>query len=567
MAYFRLLFKIMKHANSISKKITEDQSFPAAQAMLYASGLKEDDFHKAQVGIVNNWYEGNPCNMHLRALGNRIKISVKKQDFVAFQFSTIGVSDGITMGTSGMRYSLPSRELIADSIESVVNAQHYDGVIAIPGCDKNMPGVLMALLRINRPSIIVYGGSIATGSFLGKKLNIVSAFEALGKRNIKNISNNEYKEIIQRSCPVPGACAGLYTANTMACALEAMGMTLPYSSSSLAIGYDKERECDKVGPAIENLLAKNITTKQIVTKLSLINAITLAIALGGSTNLILHLLAIAQTAFIEFNLEEIQDLNNKIPYIGDLKPSGNFFMEDVHVIGGIPSIMKYLLNEGLLHGACMSVTGNTISKNLENVEPISFDQKIIYPLHNPIKNNGNFLILNGNISQKGAVAKITGKEGLSFSGMANVFDSEEEFNIAILSNNIITGSVIVIRYVGPKGGPGMPEMLKPTAYIIGANLKVALITDGRFSGGTHGFVVGHIAPEAQEGGEIALVINRDIITIDTKRNSITLEVEDQELYDRKKKWKAPNLKVSSGYLYKYAKTVSSASYGCITDKL
>lgn len=557
----------MKHANSISKNITEDHSFPAAQAMLYAVGLKEDDFHKAQVGIVSNWYEGNPCNIHLRALSDRIKISVKKQDFVAFQFSTIGVSDGITMGTFGMRYSLPSREIIADSIESVVNAQHYDGIIAIPGCDKNIPGVLMALLRINRPSIIVYGGSIATGSFLGKKLNIVSAFEALGKRNMKKISNNEYKEIIQRSCPVPGACAGLYTANTMACALEAMGMTLPYSSSSLAIGYDKERECDRIGSAIANLFAKQITPKQIVTKLSLINAITLAIALGGSTNLILHLLAIAQTALIELNLEDFKNLNNKIPYIGNLKPSGNFFMEDVHAIGGIPSIMKYLLNEGLLNGACMSVTGNTISKNLEDVEPISFNQKIIYPLYNPIKNNGNFLILIGNISQKGAVAKITGKEGLSFSGMANVFDSEEEFNREILANNILPGSIIVIRYVGPKGGPGMPEMLKPTAYIIGANLKVALITDGRFSGGTHGFVVGHIAPEAQEGGEIALVINGDIITIDTKRNTITLEVEDQELYDRKKKWKAPNLKVSSGYLFKYAKIVSSASYGCITDKL
>lgn len=557
----------MKHANSISKNITEDQSFPAAQAMLYAVGLKEDDFHKAQVGIVSNWYEGNPCNIHLRALSDRIKISVKKQDFVAFQFSTIGVSDGITMGTFGMKYSLPSREIIADSIESVVNAQHYDGIIAIPGCDKNMPGVLMALLRINRPSIIVYGGSIATGSFLGKKLNIVSAFEALGKKNMKKISNPEYKEIIQRSCPVPGACAGMYTANTMACALEAMGMTLPYSSSSLAIGYDKERECDRIGSAIANLFAKQITPKQIVTKLSLINAITLAIALGGSTNLILHLLAIAQTALIELNLEDFQNINNKIPYIGNLKPSGNFFMEDVHAIGGIPSIMKYLLNEGLLNGACMSVTGNTISKNLEDVEPISFNQKIIYPLYNPIKNNGNFLILIGNISQKGAVAKITGKEGLSFSGMANVFDSEEEFNREILANNILPGSIIVIRYVGPKGGPGMPEMLKPTAYIIGANLKVALITDGRFSGGTHGFVVGHIAPEAQEGGEIALVINGDIITIDTKRNTITLEVEDQELYDRKKKWKAPNLKVSSGYLFKYAKIVSSASYGCITDKL
>lgn len=559
----------MKHlnANLFSKKITQDENLPAAQAMLYATGLKENDFHKSQIGIVNNWYEGNPCNMHLRYLGDRIKKSVKKQDFVAFQFSTIGVSDGISMGTNGMRYSLPSRELIADSIESVVNAQHYDAVVAIPGCDKNMPGVLMALLRINRPSIIVYGGSITSGSFLGRKLNIVSAFEALGKRKMKNISKQEYKEIIQRSCSGAGACGGMYTANTMACSLEVMGMTLPYSSSSLAISYDKERECDKIGSSIENILYKNIVPKQIITKASLTNAITLAIALGGSTNFILHILAIAQTAFIDITLENFKTLNNKVPYIGNLKPSGNFLMEDVNAIGGIPSIMKYLLNEGLLNGDCMSVTGNTISKNLENVEPISFDQRIIYPLHHPIKKDGNFLILYGNLATEGSVAKISGKEGLSFSGVASVFNSEEEVNIAILSNSINTGSVIVIRYVGPKGGPGMPEMLKPTAYIIGAGLRVALITDGRFSGGSHGFVVGHITPEAQEGGEIALVENGDIITIDTKRNTITLEVEVQELYDRKKKWKYPNLKVSSGYLYKYAKIVTSASYGCVTDQI
>lgn len=555
----------MIHANRFSKKITQDDSLPAAKAMLYATGLKEDDFHKAQVGIVSNWYEGNPCNMHLRSLGDRIKKSVQKQDFVAFQFSTIGVSDGISMGTLGMKYSLPSRELIADSIESVVNAQHYDAIIAIPGCDKNIPGVLMALLRINRPSIIVYGGSIASGSFLGKKLNIVSAFEALG--NMKNISNQEYKEIIQRSCSGAGACGGLYTANTMACSFEAMGMTLPYSSSSLAISYDKEKECDKVGSAIEKILYKNIVPRQIVTKSSLKNAITLAIALGGSTNLILHLLAIAQTAFIDLTLKDFQTINNNVPYIGNLKPSGNFLMEDVHAIGGIPSIMKYLINEGLLNGDCLSVTGNSIGENLKNVEPIFFDQKVIYPLHHPIKKYGNFLILYGNLASKGAVAKITGKEGLSFSGMARVFDSEEKVSKAILNNNIDAGTVIVIRYVGPKGGPGMPEMLKPTAYIIGAGLKVALITDGRFSGGSHGFVVGHITPEAQEGGEIALIVDGDIITIDTKRNSITLEIEDQELYDRKKKWKYPDLKVSSGYLYKYAKIVTSASYGCVTDKI
>lgn len=554
-------------ANRFSKNITQNDSLPAAKAMLYAIGLKEEDLHKAQVGIVSNWYEGNPCNMHLRTLGDSIKKSVKKQEFVAFQFSTIGVSDGISMGTDGMKYSLPSRELIADSIESVVTAQHFDAVVAIPGCDKNMPGVLMALLRINRPSLIVYGGSIASGSFLGNKLNIVSAFEALGKRNMRKISNHNYKEIIQRSCAGNGACSGMYTANTMACALEAMGMTLPYSSSSPAIGYDKERECDKVGAAIEKILYKNILPKRIVTKDALINAITLTIALGGSTNFILHLLAIAKTAFIDLRIEEFQTLNNKVPYIGNLKPSGNFLMEDVHAIGGIPSIMKYLLNEGLLNGDCMSVTGDTIGKNLENVEPISFDQNIIYPLQLPIKRCGNFLILYGNLSSKGSVAKITGKEGLSFSGVASVFNSEEEVNKAILANKINNGDVIVIRYVGPKGGPGMPEMLKPTAFIIGAGLRVALITDGRFSGGTHGFVVGHITPEAQEGGEIALVNDGDIITIDTKRNSISLEIDEQEIFDRRKKWKSPNLKVSSGYLYKYAKIVSPASIGCVTDKI
>lgn len=557
----------MKQPNIFSKNITQDKSLPASKAMLYAAGLKENDFHKSQIGIVSNWYEGNPCNLHLRVLSDRIKKSVKKQDFIAFQFSTIGVSDGISMGTMGMAYSLPSRELIADSIESVVNAQYYDAVIAIPGCDKNMPGVVMALLRINRPSIIVYGGSIASGSFRASKLNIVSAFEALGKRNMKKISNQEYKEIIQRSCPGAGACGGMYTANTMACSLEAMGMTLPYSSSSLAISYDKERECDKAGAAIENLLFKNILPKQIVTKSALKNAITLAIVLGGSTNLILHILAIAQTAFIDLTLEDFQTINENVPYLGNLKPSGNFYMEDIQAIGGIPSIMKYLLNEGLLNGNCISVTGNTIGKNLEYVEPISLNQKIIYPLHNPIKNNGNFLILYGNLAPKGSVAKITGKEGLSFSGVARVFDSEEEVNRAILSNKLTNGSVIIIRYVGPIGGPGMPEMLKPTAYIIGAGLKVALITDGRFSGGSHGFVVGHITPEAQKGGEIALAINGDIITIDTKRNTITLEVDDQELYIRKKKWKYLDLKVRSGYLYKYTKIVSSAMFGCVTDKM
>uniref|UniRef100_UPI0032B12D5E dihydroxy-acid dehydratase n=1 Tax=Candidatus Karelsulcia muelleri TaxID=336810 RepID=UPI0032B12D5E len=558
-----------KIINPFSIKLTKNKTLPAAQAMLYATGLTEDDFNKSQVGIVSNWYEGNPCNMHLNIISNNIKSSVKKYGMVGFQFNTIGISDGMSMGTSGMRYSLPSRELIADSIESVVKAQHYDGLIGIPGCDKNIPGIVMAMLRINRPSILVYGGSISSGYYNGKKLNIVSAFEALGEKNIGKISELEYKNIIKHACPGPGACGGMYTANTMASCIEAMGMTIPYSSSSLANSNFKKKECVNIGFYIKKILKKNIKPLDIITNTSIKNAITLAIALGGSTNLVIHILAIAKTANIDLKLDDIQNINNNVPIIANLKPSGDFLMEDIQSMGGIPIIIKYLLKEGYIEGDCMTVTGKTIKKNLEKIPDISFNQKIIYPLLNPIKKNGHIRILYGNIAPEGAVAKITGKEGDLFSGFAQVFNSENSANEAIINNKIKKGDVIVIRYVGPKGGPGMPEMLKPTSYIMGANLgkKIALITDGRFSGGSHGFVVGHITPEAQNGGLIALIENGDIIIIDAINNTITLKITNKEIKIRKKKFIAPLLKVNSGYLYKYSNTVSSASNGCVTDKL
>ncbi|ADM90082.1 dihydroxy-acid dehydratase [Candidatus Karelsulcia muelleri CARI] len=558
-----------KIINPFSIKLTKNNTLPAAQAMLYATGLTEDDFNKAQVGIVSNWYEGNPCNMHLNLISNKIKSSVKKYGMVGFKFNTIGISDGMSMGTSGMRYSLPSRELIADSIESVVKAQHYDGLIGIPGCDKNIPGIVMAMLRINRPSILVYGGSISSGYYNGKKLNIVSAFEALGEKNIGKISELEYKNIIKHACPGPGACGGMYTANTMASCIEAMGMTIPYSSSSLANSNFKKKECVNIGFYIKKILKKNIKPLDIITNTSIKNAITLAIALGGSTNLVIHILAIAKTANIDLKLDDIQNINNNVPIIANLKPSGDFLMEDIQSLGGIPIIIKYLLKEGYIEGDCMTVTGKTIKKNLENIPDISFNQKIIYPLLNPIKKNGHIRILYGNLAPEGAVAKITGKEGDLFSGFAQVFNSENSANEAIINNKIKKGDVIVIRYVGPKGGPGMPEMLKPTSYIMGANLgkKIALITDGRFSGGSHGFVVGHITPEAQNGGLIALIENGDIIIIDAINNTITLKITKKEIKIRKKKFIAPLLKVNSGYLYKYSNTVSSASNGCVTDKL
>ncbi|WP_259288954.1 dihydroxy-acid dehydratase [Candidatus Karelsulcia muelleri] len=553
--------------NTFSIKLTKNNTLPAAQAMLYATGLKEYDFNKAQVGIVSNWYEGNPCNMHLHIISNNIKSSIKKNGMVGFKFNTIGISDGMSMGTSGMRYSLPSRELIADSIESVVKTHHYDGLIGIPGCDKNIPGIVMAMLRLNRPSILVYGGSISSGYYNGKKLNIVSAFEALGEKNIGKITELEYKNIIKHACPGPGACGGMYTANTMASCLEAMGITIPYSSSSLANTSLKKKECINIGYYINNILKNNIKPLDIITYKSIKNAITLAIALGGSTNLVIHILAIAKTANLDLKLNEIKNLNNNVPIIANLKPSGDFLMEDIQSMGGIPIIIKYLLKEGYIEGDCLTVTGNTIKKNLENIPDISFKEKIIYPLLRPIKKNGHIRIIYGNLAPYGAVAKITGKEGDIFSGFAQVFNSENSANKAIIDKKIKEGDVIVIRYVGPRGGPGMPEMLKPTSYIMGANLskKIALITDGRFSGGSHGFVVGHITPEAQNGGLIALIENGDIIIIDAIKNTITLKISKKEIKNRKKFLIAPPLRVNSGYLYKYTKTVSSAYNGCVTD--
>ncbi|WP_185851061.1 dihydroxy-acid dehydratase [Blattabacterium cuenoti] len=556
--------------NNFSKKITENPNLPASHAMLYASGLKEKDFSKAQIGIVSNWYEGNPCNLHLDRLGKKIKSSIIiDRDLIGFQITTIGVSDGITMGTNGMRYSLPSRELIADSIETVIDSHHYDGIIAIPGCDKNIPGVMMAILRLNRPSIIVYGGSIPSGRYNGKKLDIVSSFEALGKKNSNQISEEEYKNIVKNSCPGPGACGGMYTANTMASFLEAMGMTLPYSSSYPSTSKEKKKECEKVKDYIKILLERNIKPRDIVTKTSIENGLKLALCLGGSTNLVIHLLAIAKYANINFTLRDFQEISKKVPLIGNLKPSGVFLMEDIHMnIGGMPVIIKYLLNEGILSGNCLTITGDTLSENMKRVPNINFNQKIIYPINKPLKKDGHIRVLYGNLSPEGSIAKITGKEGLFFRGEAKVFDSEEEANKAIINHKIQKGNVIVIRYVGPIGGPGMPEMLKPTSYIMGSGFGkyVALITDGRFSGGSHGFVVGHITPEAQSGGLIAIIRNGDFIKIDAENDTLTLEVEENEINQRKKSWIPPLFKIKKGYLYKYMKTVSSASEGCVTDQ-
>lgn len=559
----------MKKINNFSKKITENKNLPAAHAMLYATGLKDSDFKKAQIGIVSNWYEGNPCNMHLNKLSSLVKSSMMKHNnLIGFRINTIGISDGITMGTSGMKYSLPSRELISDSIESVIDSHHYDGVIAIPGCDKNIPGVMIAIIRLNRPSIIIYGGSISSGNYKGKKLDIVSSFEALGKINTKKITKKEYNQIIKKSCPGAGACGGMYTANTMASLLETIGITLPYSSSYPSTSKEKEKECKKSPFYLKKLLEKKINPLDIINKNSIENGIKLSICLGGSTNLVLHILAIAKSANINLSIKDIQKISDKIPLIGNLKPIGSFLMEDLHKIGGVPVIIKYLLKKGILLGDCLTVTGKTLYENVKNAPDIDFNnQKIIFPFEKPIKKDGHIKILYGNIAPEGAVAKITGIEGTFFRGKAIVFNSEEEANKAILNNKIVSGSVIVIRYVGPKGGPGMPEMLKPTSYIMGSGLgkEVALITDGRFSGGTHGFVVGHISPEAQLGGLISIIQNGDIIYIDSKKRVINLEVDNNEISRRKKLWSPPCLKVNKGYLLKYIKNVTSSSNGCITD--
>ena len=557
-----------KELNKYSKIITQDDSQPAAQAMLYAIGFKDEDFNKPIIGIASTGYEGNPCNMHLNKLALDVKKGVMERDYVGLIFNTIGVSDGISMGTPGMRYSLPSRDIIADSIETVVEAMSYDGLITVVGCDKNMPGALMAMIRLNRPSILLYGGTIDSGCHNNKKLDIVSAFEAWGGKVSGKINENEYKQIIKKSCPGSGACGGMYTANTMASAIEALGMSLPFSSSIPANNLNRDNLSKEVGRSIEKLIISDIKPLDIITRKSIENAISLVIALGGSTNAVLHFLAIARSANIEFSLDDFQKISDKTPYIANLKPSGKYLMEDLHEIGGIPVILKYMLDAGYLHGDCLTVTGKTLEENLRSVESLSFDQDVVMSIINPIKESGHIQILYGNLAQDGSVAKISGKEGLQFKGKAKVFDSELEANLGIKSGLVKKGNVIVIRYVGPKGGPGMPEMLKPTAAIMGAGLgqDVALITDGRFSGGTHGFVVGHITPEAQVGGNIALVEDGDIISIDAKKNTINLHLSEAVLNKRKMNWKKPRLKVNNGSLLKYAKFVSSASKGCVTDE-
>ena len=553
--------------NKYSRVVTQDPTQPAAKAMLHAIGLSEEDLNKPFVGIASTGYEGNPCNMHLNDLSKSIKSGVTNAEINGLIFNTIGVSDGISMGTQGMRYSLPSRDIIADSIETVIQAMAYDGLITVVGCDKNMPGALMAMLRLNRPSILVYGGTIAPGCHNDKKLDVVSAFEAWGENVSGKIDDTEFKAIIKNACPGAGACGGMYTANTMSSAIEAMGMSLPYSSSNPAISSEKNDECNELGKAVKNLLIKDLKPLDIITKKSLENAVRLITVLGGSTNAVLHLLAIAKAAKIKFSIDDFQIISEATPFLADLKPSGKFLMEDLHNVGGIPAVMKYMLDNNYLHGDCMTVTGKTISENLSIVKSLSINQEIIKPFNQPIKETGHIRILYGNLATNGSVAKITGKEGLDFTGIAKVFDSESEANNGIKNGLVVKGDVVVIRYVGPKGGPGMPEMLKPTSAIMGCGLgkDVALITDGRFSGGTHGFVVGHITPEAQDGGNIALIKNGDKIIIDAVSNTLNVGISKNELLKRKSAWVKPELKFNSGVLYKYIKNVSDASSGCVTD--
>ncbi|MBA3675527.1 MAG: dihydroxy-acid dehydratase, partial [Chitinophagaceae bacterium] len=558
----------MKELNKYSKTITQDVTQPAAQAMLYGIGLTDDDLKKPQVGIVSMGYEGNTCNMHLNELAKLVKQGVWDNDLVGLIFNTIGVSDGISNGTDGMRYSLISRDIIADSIETVCGAQYYDALIAVPGCDKNMPGSLIAMGRLNRPAIMVYGGTIAPGHYKGQDLNIVSAFEALGEKIAGKLSEEDFKGIVQHSCPGAGACGGMYTANTMSSAIEALGMSLPYSSSNPALSEEKKKECHAAGKAILLLLEKDIKPSDIMTRKAFENAVTVIMALGGSTNAVLHLIAMAKSIDVDFSQDDFQTISNKVPVLADLKPSGKYLMEDLHNIGGVPAVMKYLLKKKLLHGDCLTVTGKTIAENLKDVPELNFEeQKIILPVEKPIKQTGHLQILYGNLAEGGSVAKITGKEGEKFTGPARTFDGEHELIAGINSGKIKQGDVIVIRYVGPKGGPGMPEMLKPTSAIIGAGLgkSVALITDGRFSGGTHGFVVGHITPEAFDGGLIAFVKDDDIIELDTVNHKMTLQVGADEISKRKKEWKQPALKVTKGALFKYAKCVTNAAEGCVTD--
>lgn len=554
--------------NKFSRTLTQEITNPAAKAMLYGIGLTSEDMNKAQIGIASTGYEGNPCNMHLNGLSVHVKKGIQENGMVGLIFHTIGVSDGMTNGNDGMSYSLPSRDIIADSIENVVGAQWYDGVIAVVGCDKNMPGAMMALARLNRPGMLVYGGTIRSGMYKGEKLDIVSAFEALGKKYAGTISDEDYEGVIRNSIPGAGACGGMYTANTMASSMEAMGLVLPNSSSYPATHEGKKEECLAIGAAMKVLLEKNICPKDIMSRHAFENAMTVVMALGGSTNAVLHYLAIAHSAGVSFTMKDIQDISDRTPLIADLKPSGKYYMEDVLAIGGMPAILKYLWQKGFLHGECLTVTGKTMAENLAEAPDLNFDtQKIILPIENPIKATGHLQILYGNLAPDGAVAKITGKEGERFEGTAKVCEREEEVMEFLSKGEIKAGDVVVIRNEGPKGGPGMPEMLKPTSALMGAGLgnSVAMITDGRFSGGTHGFVVGHVTPEAQEGGNIGLVKDGDKITIDAVDNKIILHVSDEELAERRKLWKPIVSPHTSGVLRKYIKNVGPASFGCVTD--
>ncbi|AWV99896.1 dihydroxy-acid dehydratase [Arcticibacterium luteifluviistationis] len=559
-----------ENLNKYSKTLTQEVSNPAAQAMLYAIGMTEEDMKKPQIGIASTGYEGNPCNIHLNGLSVHVKKGIQANDMVGLIFHTIGVSDGMTNGNDGMSYSLPSRDIIADSIENVVAAQWYDGVIAVVGCDKNMPGAIMAMARLNRPAIMMYGGTVRTGNWKGKKLDIVSAFEAYGQKVAGTISEEDYKGVIQNAIPGQGACGGMYTANTMASSIEALGLSMPDNACYPATHQGKTQECIDLGAAMKNLLEKQILPKDILSRKSLENALTIVMALGGSTNAVLHYLAIAHSAGIPLTLDDIQAVSDRTPFIADLKPSGKYFMEDILELGGVPAIMKYLHKKGLIHGECMTVTGKTVAENLEAAPDLDFDaQSIIRPLENPIKSSGHIQIMYGNLAENGGVAKITGKEGMKFEGPAKVCDKEEDMLEAFANGEIKEGQVVVIRYEGPRGGPGMPEMLKPTAAVMGAGLgdKVAMITDGRFSGGTHGFVVGHISPEAYEGGTLALVEDGDLITIDADSRELKLHVSEEILAERRKNWKplTPPF-IEQGVLRKYYKTVSAAHEGCVTDK-
>ena len=559
---------MVQKLNKYSSRITEPKSQGASQAMLYGTGLTEEDMQKAQVGICSVWYEGNTCNMHLREFAAKVKEGVVEAGLVGMRFNTIGVSDGISMGTEGMSFSLQSRDLIADSIETVMNAQWYDANITVAGCDKNMPGCMIAMGRLNRPSLMVYGGTIRAGHWDDKVLDIVSAFQSYGEYLAGTLDEESRKQIVKLSCPGPGACGGMYTANTMASAIEALGMSLPYSASAPAEAPEKLEECFKVGAAIRILMEKDIKPRDIMTREAFENAMAVTMALGGSTNAVLHLIAMARAVEVDLTIDDFQTVSDRVPFLTDIKPSGRYVMEDLHNVGGTPAVMKALLEKGLLHGDCLTVTGRMIGENLKDLPGFSEGQDVVRPLEDPIKKTGHIQILRGNLAPEGAVAKITGKEGNMFSGPAKVYDSEEEMLAALERNEIVKGDVLVIRFEGPKGGPGMPEMLTPTSAIVGAGLgkDVALITDGRFSGGSHGFLVGHVTPEAQEGGPIALLKDGDLITIDAKKNRIDVEVDKKELSARKAQWKAPPYKATRGTLYRYIKDVKSASEGCVTDE-